>query len=119
MEDCKKHDDQMREWIMCLKTAKEIWDAAFFEKDRYEVHMDAGIIFDLAKEIYHERMGRRDSVLHRESPPAYRASDEKYSEHPRWDEAMEGVLHEAMEQFRAQSLDPNGTPVSDKPTKKE
>lgn len=73
MDQCKKHDDQMREWIMSLKVAKEIWDAAFLQNNsRYELHLDASIIFDLAKEIYHERMGRRDTVLHKEDSPEYK-----------------------------------------------
>ncbi len=107
MENCKKHDDQMTEWIMtewimCLKTAKEVWDAAFLQKDTYEVTLDPGIILELAKEIYHERMGRRYSVLHRESGPGY--------DLPTWIAPFEAP--------RSPFIDPIGED-SDKPRKKE
>ena len=59
MNKCKKHDDQMTEWIMCLKAAKEVWDAAFLKDDKYEVNMCANLIFDLAREIRDERLAMR------------------------------------------------------------
>lgn len=71
MPKCEKHDDQMTEWIMCLKAAKEVWDAAFLKDDKYEVGVVPELIYALAKEIYQERTNMRQTVLHKESAPEY------------------------------------------------
>ena len=73
METCEKHDDQMREWIMCFKAAKEIYDSAFLNKNTYEVPILPAVIFSLAKELYQERTRMRYTVLHKEDSPEYLA----------------------------------------------
>ncbi|MCK5612496.1 hypothetical protein KAR91_62060 [Candidatus Pacearchaeota archaeon] len=75
MGKCEKHDDQMTEWIMCLKAAKEVWDASFLKDDKYEMGVVPELILTLAKEIHYERKAMRGTVLHKEISPEYNIGD--------------------------------------------